>query len=593
MDKNNEIIKILRERNEAVKTGDAQPFTVQELRNFVESASVKLPQSTEVAFVYSGSLFPDGKGGFEKKNFPPHFEILGRIVADNPNKIGMIDKTESAILMEHQAFQNALNYAADADGISAKAILYGTRAEDGIRQPDSISDKISSRFVAENKHIPFLAMTHFSASDSIYAQSEFPVFFMMKGESVQGIPRDALHNLANAHSIEEVRHIVGARSFEQMGKLKIAIDDNNYLVGYDTTEFWPDKFKHLGKRNIPDLPNVREIDFADVHKKVTAEQLKDLHRGTELSKATLNTDNAPVSAFKENALHMTGNRVGSGVGVGMGVYSLSQKLVENGTAAGDLKDDRTRKLAQTGIAADVAAIGVDSAEGLATLTKVSKGLESASRASRAAAPVAATLSVASGIIEYKIAEKKGDGKRAAEAVGSTAGGLTGALAGGVAGAKGGAVAGATIGAFFGGVGAVPGAAIGGFIGGIAGAVGGGWAGAEGGKAVSEAVLTDTFQKRFDEQQPTTRPRRAEQSRAASPTSREASNQPSYACDYSPYSPTLSAPPAKDFAASAPDLGKHFKAVAFGDAVNEAKFVTPNTDYSVQNRHVSAGQRLGL
>lgn len=303
-------------------------------------------------------------------------------------------------------------------------------------------------------------------------------------------------------------------------------------------------------------------------------------------------DGIAHAAAKENGVQVTGSRVttiqaeriqhraGSGVGVGMGVYGLSQKLGENGTAAGDLRDDRTRNLAKAGIATDMAAIGVDGAEGLATLSKVSKGLESASRVSRVAAPVAAGLAVASGVVEYKIAEKKGDGKRAAEAVGSTAGGLTGALAGGVAGAKGGALAGAAIGAFFGGVGAAPGAAIGGFIGGLAGAIGGGWAGAEGGKAVSREVLTDTFQKQFDEQRPV---KKTEITRPV----REASNQPYY--DYSPSSSVPS--PAKSFAASAPDMGQHFRMASTGIdmAANEAKM-----DFGVkENMMLQAHRQLNV
>lgn len=298
-----------------------------------------------------------------------------------------------------------------------------------------------------------------------------------------------------------------------------------------------------------------------------------------LAKEVAREQKIPVT---ENRPALTGRAtsIGSGLGVGMGIYGLSQKLGDNGTAAGDLKDDRTSKLAQTGIMADVAAISVDSAEGLATLSKVSKGLEGASRVSRMAAPVATVLTVASGVVEYKIAEKKGDGKRAAEAVGSSAGGLAGALAGGALGAKGGAMAGAAVGAFFGGIGAVPGAAIGGFIGGLAGAVGGGWAGAEGGKAVSGAILTDTFQKQFDEQRPV---KKTEITHSV----REASNQPYY-----DYSPSLSVPsPAKSFAASAPDMGQHFRMAATGIdmAANEAKM-----DFGVkENMTLQAHRQLNV
>ena len=102
MGEENKIIEKLKERNDAVKAG-AQPFTVQELRNFVESASVKLPHNTEVAFVYSGFLFPDGKGDFvreppEKGGMPRHYEILKKIADDSHGKVGIIDKTEASAL---------------------------------------------------------------------------------------------------------------------------------------------------------------------------------------------------------------------------------------------------------------------------------------------------------------------------------------------------------------------------------------------------------------------------------------------------------------------------------------------------------------
>ncbi len=326
MEEENKIIKILRERNNA-----GQLFTVGELRNFVESASVRLPQSTEVAFVYSGPLFPDGKGEFITKSpkeggMPRHFEILNKIVDDSHGKIGIIDKTEAGILLNHPEFKGALELAVP-DKEERDAILYGSRAENGIRKPDSISDKISRRFAVENKDVKFLAMTHFSGADSVYAQSELPAFLMMKGESVQGISRDKLHNLTQAHSIEYVRHVVGARSFEQMGRLKIAIDEDNVLVGYDTTAFWPEKFKHLGKRNVPDLPNVREIDFADVHKKLHPEQLKDLHKGAEISKEKLK-DGAHFPALEK-----LGKNSGAVGGVVIGGLAGAFTLAAGGSKA--------------------------------------------------------------------------------------------------------------------------------------------------------------------------------------------------------------------------------------------------------------------
>lgn len=189
---------------------------------------------------------------------------------------------------------------------------------------------------------------------------------------------------------------------------------------------------------------------------------------------------------------------GSGVGVGMGVYSLAEKFGEGGTAKADLANKDTKSLAQAGIAADVAAIAVDGGDGLKSLKAASQSMQSASKLARVAAPVGVALSVASGAIDYKIAEKQGDGKRAAEAVSGTAGGVAGAAVGGVAGAKAGAAAGAAIGAFFGGVGAAPGALIGGFIGGIGGAIAGAWGGSKAGNKVGEAVgLQDSLQAKFD------------------------------------------------------------------------------------------------
>ncbi len=254
--------------------------------------------------------------------------------------------------------------------------------------------------------------------------------------------------------------------------------------------------------------------------------------------------------------------VGSGVGIAMGVYGLSQKLGEDGTAAKDLKDARTATLAKAGIAADAAAIAADSTE---LLTRASRGMATAAKVGRVAAPVGVALSVASGAIDYKIAEKQGDGKRAAAAIGSTAGGVAGAMAGGVAGAKVGAALGAAVGVWFGGVGAGPGAVIGGAVFGIAGAMGFGWAGAEGGKKVAETTLEKPLQKKFDEDKKaelaSAKPAIAKPATAApasaAPKTQVAANQPSYNEPSSKYAHKLEAPTTERFAASAPALGKEF------------------------------------
>lgn len=188
---------------------------------------------------------------------------------------------------------------------------------------------------------------------------------------------------------------------------------------------------------------------------------------------------------------------GSGVGIGMGVYGLTQKFGNDGTAAGDLKNKDTRTMAQAGIVADGTAILVDTADSLSSMKKVSDGLKSASKVSRVAAPVSVALSVASGVIDYKIADKTKDASRASDAIGGSAGGMAGAAAGGIVGAKTGAAIGAAVGVWFGGIGAVPAAAVGGFVGGIAGAIGGAFAGAEAGKKVAEVTIKDSIQKKYD------------------------------------------------------------------------------------------------
>lgn len=256
---------------------------------------------------------------------------------------------------------------------------------------------------------------------------------------------------------------------------------------------------------------------------------------------------------------------GAGVGVGMGVYGLSQKLGENGTAAADLKNNETKNLAKAGIVADATAVVVDGADGLDALQKASKGLQTASKVSRVAAPVGVALSVASGAIDYTIAAKQGDGARAADAVGGTTGGIAGAAVGGVAGAKVGALAGASVGAFFGGVGAVPGAAIGGFIGGLTGAVGGAFAGAETGKKVAEVTIKDSLQKKFDEE----RLNNNSQPKTAAPTALRSELKTELKIELKPDQP-------ERFAKSAPDLGKDFKTSVDPNrtpnlAANEPKF----------------------
>lgn len=165
-------------------------------------------------------------------------------------------------------------------------------------------------------------------------------------------------------------------------------------------------------------------------------------------------------------------KVAGATGVGLGIYGLSEKLGENGTYNKDVKNHKN--LANTGVAADVGAIG--------------SGAVSVIKNFKSAGPVGAALGVVSGGIETTIAIKDKDGHRAATAIGGTTGGLAGGIAGGVLGTKLGAVAGASIGVWLGGVGAVPAAAIGSVVGGLvfgtAGALGFAWAGGKTGDAVA-------------------------------------------------------------------------------------------------------------
>jgi hypothetical protein len=322
--------------------------------------------------------------------------------------------------------------------------------------------------------------------------------------------------------------------------------------------------------------------------------------GTEKFR-TLHADSVKVAAIPPGAaaaavaeaVSLTGRasqvagampNVGSGVGIAMGVYGLSQKLGENGTAAKDLKDERTATLAKVGIAADTAAIAADSTE---LLVRASRSMATAAKVGRVAAPVGVALSVASGAIDYKIAEKQGDGKRAAAAIGSTTGGIAGAMAGGIAGAKVGAAVGAAVGVWFGGVGAGPGALIGSAVFGVAGAMGFGWAGAEGGKKVAEATIEKPLQKKFDEDKkaqvaaaaakpaspasPAPAPAAAPTATASvtAPKTQAAANQPAYNEPSSKYAQRLDAPSTERFAASAPALGKEFARASTETAVAAA------------------------
>lgn len=165
-----------------------------------------------------------------------------------------------------------------------------------------------------------------------------------------------------------------------------------------------------------------------------------------------------------------------GVGVGLGVYGLSEKLGKNGTYNKDVETHEI--LTKSGVAADVGAIGA--------------GAVSALKNVRGVGPVGAALGVVSGGIETTIAVKDKDGHRAATAVGATTGGLAGGIAAGLAGAKVGAVAGSAIGVWFGGVGAIPAAAIGSIIGGLIGSTAGAFGGSLIGGKTSNAIAGDAM-----------------------------------------------------------------------------------------------------
>lgn len=218
-------------------------------------------------------------------------------------------------------------------------------------------------------------------------------------------------------------------------------------------------------------------------------------RTTQTTPSASSSGDLPAGGRVESHKKVTG----SGVGVGMGVYGLTQKYGEDGTAAGDLRNKDTRIMAQAGIVADSAAILVDTVDGISGLKKVSDSLNVASKVSRVAAPVGVALSVASGVLDYKIAEKTKDASRASDAIGGSTGGIAGAAAGGIVGTKTGAAIGAAVGVWFGGIGAAPGAVIGGFAGGILGAIGGAFAGSEVGKKVAEVTIKDSIQKKYDEE----------------------------------------------------------------------------------------------
>ena len=247
--------------------------------------------------------------------------------------------------------------------------------------------------------------------------------------------------------------------------------------------------------------------------------------------------------------------MGTGVGMAMGTYSLYNKLGENGTAAADLKDEKTRTMAKAGLATDGLAVAADGAD---LLAKASRNMATAAKVSRVVATVGVALSVASGAIEYKIATEKGDTKRAAEAIGSTVGGVGGAVAGGALGAKIGAGIGFGVGLLAFGVGAGPGVAIGSAIGGTIGAFLGGWQGAEGGKAVASAVSgTD---KKAEVAKPTgTREITAADKEAAKLAARPSANDPSYK------SPSAGAvqQASENLGKGAPKIGEHFKAAHAG------------------------------
>ncbi len=272
--------------------------------------------------------------------------------------------------------------------------------------------------------------------------------------------------------------------------------------------------------------------------------------------------------------------LGSGVGMAMGTYSLYNKLGENGTAAADLKDSRTRTMAQVGLATDGLAVAADGAD---LLSKASRNLSTAAKVSRVAAPVGVALSIASGAIEYKIASDKGDKKRAAEAIGGTAGGIGGAVAVGTLGAKIGAGIGFGVGLLFFGVGAGPGVAIGSAVGGTLGAFLGGWKGADAGKAAAVAI-TGADKKPEAAKEPAkeaTRVAAAPETRAAEKPAgagrAPASNDPAYR------SPSAGAvqQASENVGNGAPRVADHFKSAHSGE-ISTAKPAVPALSVAVQN-----------
>lgn len=164
--------------------------------------------------------------------------------------------------------------------------------------------------------------------------------------------------------------------------------------------------------------------------------------------------------------------VPAGAGLGLGAYGLYSSMQ---TFGHDMASDDTGRQAAAvaRVSADVAAIGIDAAGGIASVRGAAPLLQKV--AGRAAIP----LAVASGAFETATAWQAGNRERAAEAVGSTAGGIIGGLAvGAAAGATAGVVGGSITG---------PGAIATGIAGGVIGGVGGAIVGGEAAKEYAQGA----------------------------------------------------------------------------------------------------------
>lgn len=262
-------------------------ITEIELKQLLSQMSVSDPNA-KMAILYSGSLTPDGMGGFLSANEGglQAWQVVNEINLTNTdangNKhVGIVSNVDASKLLDSQEFKDAYLDALGGDRDLFEQKMKGVINPDGTRLNNGLWDDVSRRFV-ENLNVAHVkTVSPYALDDSVFSQTELKsLLFNDRVQTIDGLSRADLlkyytDNGSSTNALKDVRGMISAQSFEDSFDLKLVVDSNGKLIDVGVGERYFAGIDGVIAKHIPD-DTVGLKDIGDSYRGMTRGQYEDL-----------------------------------------------------------------------------------------------------------------------------------------------------------------------------------------------------------------------------------------------------------------------------------------------------------------------------